>query len=86
MSLDTLIDICNALNVSPNEILWGTYNLPSDTTASTDINSQNLNNASSDHDIFRESPNINKIIFSNAENMTEKNKRILLEITKLLSE
>ena len=86
MSLDTLIDICNALNVSPNEILWGTYNLLSDTTASTDIDSQNLSNTSSDLDIFRESPNINNVIFSNAEKMSEKNKRLLLEITKLLSE
>ena len=86
MSLDTLIDICNALNVSPNEILWGTYNLLSDTTDSTDINSQPPNNTSSDLDIFRESPNINNVIFSNAEKMSEKNKRLLLEITKLLSE
>ena len=86
MSLDTLIDICNALNVSPNEILWGAYNLLSDPTASTDIDSQNLSNTSSDLDIFRESPNINNVIFSNAEKMSEKNKRLLLEITKLLSE
>ena len=85
MSLDTLIDVCNALEVSPNEILWGTYNLPT-VSDNTKSDSKNIYYTSQDKDSFMENDDMKNILFDNAANMSEKNKRILLEITKLLSE
>jgi len=74
MSIDTLVNICNALETTPNEILWGQFNT-------------NPGNNTSDKDKFWDNGiyNINKQLNKKAENMSQNDKRLMLEIANLLA-
>lgn len=87
MSIDTLIDICNALNASPNEILWGTYKNPNNNISTSD-NSPKKGKvtyaAPSGTEEFRDSNDISRTLFHNAENMSEEYKKLLIEISNIM--
>lgn len=74
MSVDTLINICNALKATPNDILWGQFD------AST--NRDNDNN----QDLFSENGeyNINSQLSGKVKNMSQGDKRLMIEIATLL--
>lgn len=75
MSVDTLINICNALKTTPNDILWGQFE--------TDID--NSDNGS--RDILADSGqyNINMQLSEKAKNMSQSDKRLMIEIAGLLA-
>lgn len=75
MSVDALINICNALNITPNDILWGQF----------DTNSYNTD--SPDKAILSENGeyNINTQLSVKAKAMSQNDKRLLLEIAGLLA-
>ena len=72
MSVDALINICNALNITPNDILWGQF----------DTNSYNT-----DGSLLSENGeyNINMQLSAKAKAMSQNDKRLLLEIAGLLA-
>ncbi len=73
MSLGTLIKLCNALEVTPNDILDGIYT----------IDTLNTN-----EDFVSESPTINSIndqLTKSAKLMTPENKLLMVDIAKLLT-
>lgn len=75
MSVDTLINICNALNTTPNDILWGQFD--------TDT----YNAGGTGKDLFSENGgySINAQLSTKAKNMSQSDKRLLLEIVGLLA-
>ncbi len=75
MSVDTLINICNALKTTPNDILWGQFD--------TSIDSPNDNNK----DMFSDNAkyNINIQLSEKAKNMSQSDKRLMMEIAGLLA-
>lgn len=75
MSVDTLINICNALNITPNDVLWGQY----------DTNSYNTDNFSKDMLSENCGYNINMQLSVKAKAMSQNDKRLLLEIAELLA-
>ncbi len=75
MSVDTLINICNALNITPNDVLWGQY----------DTNSYNTDNFNKDMLSENGGYNINMQLSVKAKAMSQSDKRLLLEIAELLA-
>ncbi len=75
MSVDTLINICNALNITPNDVLWGQY----------DTNSYNTDNFNKDMLSENGGYNINMQLSVKAKAMSQNDKRRLLEIAELLA-
>ncbi len=75
MSVDTLINICNALNITPNDVLWGQY----------DTNSYNTDNFNKDMLSENGGYNINMQLSVKAKAMSQNDKRLLLEIAELLA-
>lgn len=75
MSVDTLINICNALNTTPNDILWGQFNASA------------YNDANNGKDMLSENGgySINAQLSTKAKNMSQSDKRLLLEIAGLLA-
>lgn len=75
MSVDTLINICNALKTTPNDILWGQFDTSADNsgTASKDMLSDNGKY------------NINTQLSEKAKNMSQSDKRLMVEIAGLLA-
>lgn len=75
MSVDSLINICNALKITPNDILWGQFN-------TTSYNKDNTGKS-----LFSENGeyNINMQLSSKAKAMSQSDKRLLLEIAGLLA-
>ena len=71
MSVDTLINICNALNTTPNDILWGQFN------KAPDIPSKYV----SENNEY----NINLQLEPKAMNISQSDKKLLLEIAGLLA-
>lgn len=74
MSVDTLINICNALNTTPNDILWGQFEATS------------CNASGNGKEMFSENGkySINTQLSTKARNMSQGDKRLLLEIATLL--
>jgi len=75
MSVDALINICNALNITPNDVLWGQF----------DTNSYNTDNSGKDMLSENGEYNINMQLSVKAKAMSQNDKRLLLEIAELLA-
>lgn len=75
MSVDTLISICNVLKTTPNDILWGQFDISLDAFDCTN------------KDSFAETGeyNINAQLSEKAKNMSQKDKRLLVQIAELLA-
>lgn len=75
MSVDTLINICNALKATPNDILWGQFDACTNTSddISKDTVAENANY------------NINVQLSEKAKNMSQSDKRLMMEIAGLLA-
>lgn len=76
MSVDALINICNALNITPNDILWGQF----------DTNSYNADNSGKTLLSENGEYNINMQLSAKAKAMSQSDKRLLLEIAGLLAD
>jgi len=74
MSVDTLINICNALNTTPNDILWGQF----------EANSYNAQGNGKERFSENGEYSINSQLSTKARNMSQGDKRLLLEIASLL--
>ncbi|MCI9079761.1 MAG: helix-turn-helix transcriptional regulator [Lachnospiraceae bacterium] len=72
MSIEALINICNALNTTPNDILWGQFN--------TNPGISGKYGFSEDNEY-----NINLQLDSKAVDMSQSDKKLLLEIAGLLA-
>ncbi|MCI9079976.1 MAG: helix-turn-helix transcriptional regulator [Lachnospiraceae bacterium] len=75
MSVDALINICNALNITPNDILWGQFDTNSYTV---DGSGKALLSENGEY-------NINMQLSAKAKAMSQNDKRLLLEIAGLLA-
>lgn len=75
MSVDALINICNALNITPNDILWGQFDTNS---YNTDGSGKSLLSENGEY-------NINMQLSAKAKAMSQNDKRLLLEIAGLLA-
>lgn len=75
MSVDALINICNALNITPNDILWGQFDTNS---YNTDSSGKTLLSENGEY-------NINMQLSAKAKAMSQNDKRLLLEIAGLLA-
>jgi len=75
MSVDALINICNALNITPNDVLLGQF----------DTNSYNTDNSGKDMLSENGEYNINMQLSVKAKAMSQNDKRLLLEIAELLA-
>ena len=75
MSVDALINICNALNITPNDILWGQF----------DTNSYNKDGSGKSLLSENGEYNINMQLSAKAKAMSQNDKRLLLEIAGLLA-
>lgn len=75
MSVDTLINICNALKTTPNDILWGQFD------TSVDSSGDNDSGMLSDNGKY----NINIQLSEKAKSMSQSDKRLMMEIAGLLA-
>lgn len=75
MSVDTLINICNTLKTTPNDILWGQF----------ETNIDNSDNSSKDILADNGQYNINTQLSEKAKNMSQSDKRLMMEIAGLLA-
>lgn len=75
MSVDTLINICNALKTTPNDILWGQFD------TSVDGPGDNDSGMLSDNGKY----NINIQLSEKAKSMSQSDKRLMMEIAGLLA-
>lgn len=69
MSVESLVNICNALNATPNDILWGQFNTNPGKYGFSENNEYN----------------INLKLDSKAMNISQSDKKLLLEIAGLLA-
>lgn len=72
MSIEALVNICNALNATPNDILWGQFNAPPGTSGEYVFSENN-------------EYNINTQLGLKAMDMSQSDKKLLLEIAGLLA-
>lgn len=75
MSVDTLINICNALKTTPNDILWGQFETNSENIIDNNGNTLSENNRY----------NINTQLSVKTKHMSQSDKRLMVEIAGLLA-